>query len=179
MRAGQLLPIMWQFHASVAVAGMTAGSIASASDLICCWSSSSASRSSGVDSLMEISGGGGGIFLVSSSENSDPHTLLVVLVVFLRLPFGAGSRFGVVRLYVTVRVTTLRTLTDLLQALRGVAIVSNILLEGFDQSAGEKGEYSADVTPDMAVLGDGPVPGEKIGECCCGILSRLSDALRC
>lgn len=128
---------------------------------------------------MEISGGGGGILLISSSENSDPQTLLVVLVVFLRLPFGAGSRFGVVRLYVTVLVTTLLTLTDLLQALRGVAIVSNILLEGFDQSAGEKGEYRADVTPDMAVLGDGPVPGEKIGECCCGILSRLSDALLC
>jgi len=127
--------------------------------------------------LIEISGGGGGIFLVSSSDNSDPHTLLVVLVVFLRLPFGAGSRFGVVRLYVTVLVTTLRTLTDLLQALRGVAIVSNILAEEFDQSAGEKGEYNALVTPDIAVLGDGPVTGEKIGECCCGILSLFSDAL--
>lgn len=161
-----------------------AGSTGSGSFLICCSrlrSSSSASRSSGVDSLIEINGGGGGIFFTSSSVSDGilPHILLVVLVVFLRLPLGAGSRFGVVRLYVTVLVTTLRTLTGLEQALRGVVIESNILLDGFDQSAGEKGEYSALAIPDMAVLGEGPLPGEKMGECCCGILSLLRDARLC
>lgn len=54
--------------------------------------------------------------LPSSSDTTDE----VALAVFLLLPFGAGSRFGVVRLYVTVLVTTLRTLTGLLTALRGV-----------------------------------------------------------
>lgn len=103
------------------------------------------SASSGVDSLIEMSGGGG-ILSTSSSDDASAvllRILLVVLVlaVFLLLPRGAGSRFGVARLYVTVLVTTLRTLTALGQALRGVDIVSNIRLE--DQSAGEKGEYNA------------------------------------
>lgn len=123
------------------------------------------STSSGVDSLIEMSGGGG-IFSTSSSDEASAvllRTLLVVLVVFLLLPRGAGSRFGVVRLYVTVRVTTLLTLTALGQALRGVASVSNILLE--DQSAGEKGEYKALCALDSPVRGDGPVVGENIGEC--------------
>lgn len=69
----------------------------------------------------------------------------------------------------TVLVTTLRTLTGLEQALRGVVTASNIRLEL--QSAGENGEYSALVTPDSAVRGEGPVVGEKMGECCWGILS--------
>lgn len=98
--------------------------------------------SSGVDSLIEINGGGGGILWSASSSDETSavvlRTLLAVLAIFLRLPFGAGSRLGVVRLYVTVRVTTLLTLTGFEQALRGVARVSNMRLEL--QSAGEKGE---------------------------------------
>lgn len=149
--------------------GTEAGMIATGSDLI---DSDLISIPSGVDSLMEISGGGG-IFSVSSSEEMSAvvlRTLLATLSVFRRLPLGAGSRCGAVRLYVTVLVTTLRTLTFFGQALRGVVIVSNILLEL--QSAGENGEYSALCTPDMAVRGEGPVVGEKIGEWACGILSR-------
>lgn len=137
-----------------------AGTIVSGSDFIL-----SDSASSGVDSLIEMRGGGG-IFSTSSSEDVDTVLLLrilhVVLAVFLLLPLGAGSRFGVARLYVTVLVTTLRTLTALGQALRGVAMVSNILLE--DQSAGEKGEYRALWALESPVLGDGPVVGEKMGE---------------
>lgn len=131
------------------------------------------SASSGVDSLIEMSGGGG-IFSTSSSDEASAvllRILLVVLAVFLLLPRGAGSRFGVARLYVTVRVTTLLTLTALGQALRGV-IISNILLE--DQSAGEKGEYKALWALGSPVLGEGPVVGENIGECLWGILSLLS-----
>lgn len=127
-------------YASVAVAGIAVGTITSGSvfTLFC-------SSSSGVDSLIEMSGGGG-IFSISSSEQEVETVLLLltlpaVLLVFLRLPLGAGSRLGVVRLYVTVLVTTLRTLTGLGQALRGVASVSNVLL--VDQSAGENGEYRA------------------------------------
>lgn len=101
-----------------------------------------AASSSGVDSLIDINGGGGILsFSMSSSDEISAVvllTLLVVLAVFLRFPFGAGSRFGVVRLYVTVLVTTLRTLTGFGQADLGVVIDSNILLEL--QSAGEKGE---------------------------------------
>lgn len=103
------------------------------------------SASSGVDSLIEMRGGGG-IFSTSSSEEVDTvlvlRTLPAVLAVFLLFPLGAGSRFGVARLYVTVLVTTLRTLTAFGQALRGVASVSHVLLVE-DQSAGEKGEYKA------------------------------------
>ena len=98
------------------------------------------SISSGVDSLIDINGGGG-IFSDSSSDDMSAvvlRTLLATLSVFRRLPRGAGSRFGVVRLYVTVLVTTLRTLTGLEQALRGVVIVSKIRFEL--QSAGENGE---------------------------------------
>lgn len=122
------------------------------------------SASSGVDSLIEMSGGGG-IFSTSSSDEASAvllRMLLVVLAVFLLLPRGAGSRFGVALLYVTVRVTTLLTLTALGQALRGVVIVSNILLE--DQSAGEKGEYKALWALGKPVRGDAPVVGENIGE---------------
>lgn len=143
-------------------AGTEVGAMVSISVLIV---SDFISTSSGVDSLIEIRGGGG-IFSVSSSDDKSAVVLLILLAalsVFRRLPFGAGSRFGVVRLYVTVLVTTLRTLTGFGQALRGVVIVSNIRLEL--QSAGENGEYSALWTPDMAVLGDGPVVGENMGEC--------------
>lgn len=159
------------YYASVAVAMIAIGTHVSGSDLI---GSGVASFSSGVDSLIEIKGGGG-IFSVSSSDDASAvvlRTLLVVLSVFLRLPLGAGSRFGVERLYVTVLVTTLLTLTGFGQALRGVVIVSNIRLEL--QSAGENGEYKALCTPDIAVRGDGPVVGEKMGEYCCGILNLCS-----
>lgn len=99
--------------------------------------------SSGVDSLIDIIGGGGMLlsFSVSSPDEISAVVLLTLLVVlfgFLRFPLGAGSRFGVVRLYVTVRVTTLLTLTGFGHAERGVVIDSNILLEL--QSAGENGE---------------------------------------
>lgn len=124
-------------YTSVDVAGTAVGMIVSGSSLIFL-----ASISSGVDSLIEINGGGG-IFSFSTSSSDDASavvllTLLVVLSVFLRLPFGAGSRLGVVLLYVTVLVTTLLTLTGLGQADRGVVIDSNMRLEL--QSAGEKGE---------------------------------------
>lgn len=61
---------------------------------------------------------------------------------FLRLPFGAGSRG--VRVYVTVLVTTWRTLTERWQPDRGVRGDSCIraLLSRY-QSAGEKGERMA------------------------------------
>lgn len=123
------------------------------------------SDSSGVDSLIEMRGGGG-IFSTSSSEEPSTVLLLTLLVVlvFLLLPRGAGSRFNGVRLYMTVLVTTLLTLTGFEQALRGVVIDSNVRLD--DQSAGEKGEYRALCAPDNAVRGEGPVAvvGEKIGE---------------
>lgn len=85
--------------------------------------------------MLGIIGGGGGIFFVSSSL----VTLAVLLAqslppmlpsIFLRFPFGAGSRLGVVLLYVTVRVTAYRTLTGLLHAERGVvAMLSNTRLD--------------------------------------------------
>jgi len=124
-----------EYHASATVAGIADGFIVSGSDF------NATCSSSGVDSLIEINGGGGGILCsASSSEESAVvlRTLLAVLVVFLRFPFGAGSRFGVVRLYVTVLVTTLLTLTGFEQALLGVARDSNMRLEL--QSAGENGE---------------------------------------
>lgn len=132
-------------HASAAVAGMAVGMMVSGSDFTLLVSASaSAAASSGVDSLIEMSGGGG-IFSTSSSDVLPAVLMLrmlpAVLAVFLLLPLGAGSRFGVALLYVTVLVTTLRTLTGLGQALRGVVIDSNILLEV--QSAGENGEYRA------------------------------------
>lgn len=57
---------------------------------------------SGVNSLNPVVGGGG-IFLVSSSvvmDTDEPllRSLLAMLSVLLRLPFGAGSRLGVFRL---------------------------------------------------------------------------------
>ena len=84
---------------------------------------------------------------------------------FRFLPFGAGSSGGD-RLYVTVRVTTDRTLTGLLHALRGV---SKYLREALSrlQSAGEKGEYArpAEETLLKPVRGEGPhVVGEYAGE---------------
>lgn len=93
---------------------------------------------------------GGGMSIVSS---------------FRFLPFGAGSSGGD-RLYVTVRVTTDRTLTGLLHALRGV---SKYLREALSrlQSAGEKGEYArpAEETLLKPVRGEGPhVVGEYAGE---------------
>jgi hypothetical protein len=54
------------------------------------------------------------------------------------LPLGAGSRGGD-RLYVTVLVTTDRTLTGLVHALLGVSKNRRVALSQF-QSAGEKGE---------------------------------------
>lgn len=139
----------------------------------------SSSSSSGVDSLIEIIGGGGGILFDSSSVVAAEDTLvalllspLAMLVVFLLLPLGAGSRFGVVRLYMNVRFTTSRTVTGLLHALLGV-VGSN--MRAAVQSAGEKGEYKAlgRLAIDNAVRGVGPVAvaGEKVGECRVGILS--------
>jgi hypothetical protein len=57
---------------------------------------------------------------------------------FLRLPFGAGSSGGD-RLYVTVLVTTDRTLTGLEHALRGGSKCFLVALSKL-QSAGEYGE---------------------------------------
>jgi hypothetical protein len=54
------------------------------------------------------------------------------------LPFGAGSRGGD-RLYVTVLVTTDRTLTGLVHALLGASKNRRVALSQV-QSAGEKGE---------------------------------------
>jgi hypothetical protein len=70
---------------------------------------------------------GGGISLASS--------------IFRRLPFGAGSSGGDL-LYVTVRVTTERTLTGLLQALRGASKYFREALSKL-HSAGENGEKTA------------------------------------
>lgn len=53
-------------------------------------------------------------------------------------PFGAGSKGGD-RLYVTVLVTTDRTLTGLLHALRGASKYLRVALSKL-QSAGENGE---------------------------------------
>jgi len=123
-------------HAPAAAAGIAEGIIVSGSVL------GATCSSSGVDSLIEINGGGGGILCAASSSDDISavvlRILLAVLAVFLRFPLGAGSRFGVVRLYVTVLVTTLLTLTGFEHALLGVVIDSNMRLEL--QSAGEKGE---------------------------------------
>ena len=80
------------------------------------------------------------------------------------LPFGAGSRGGD-RLYVTVLVTTDRTLTGLVVALLGASKNRRVALSQF-QSAGENGEYIPPVLiPLMAVRGEGPhVEGENAGE---------------
>lgn len=85
--------------------------------------------------------------------------------IFRLLPFGAGSSGGD-RLYVTVLVTTERTLTGLLQALRGASKYRREALSRL-QSAGEKGEYMA--LPEgrllKVVLGEGPhVLEEHAGE---------------
>ena len=86
---------------------------------------------------------------------------------FLFLPFGAGSKGGVL-LYVTVLVTTDLTLTGLTQALRGSNILCPLLSKF--QSAGEKGDR---VNEELrALLGDGATPGDQVGEG--GIRSRLS-----
>lgn len=70
---------------------------------------------------------------------------------FRFLPLGAGSRG--VRLYVTVRVTTDRTLTGRTQALRGASKYRCPLLSRF-QSAGEKGERAR-----LALMGEWALPG--------------------
>lgn len=85
-------------HASVVAAGMAAGMIVSGSVFTL-----SVSASSGVDSLIEMRGGGG-ILSFSTSSSEEVEIVLVlrmlpaVLAVFLLLPLGAGSRFGVARL---------------------------------------------------------------------------------
>jgi hypothetical protein len=71
----------------------------------------------------DVSRGGGGISVPSSLRF---------------LPFGAGSRGGE-RLYVTVLVTTDRTLTGFVHALLGASKNRRVALSQF-QSAGEKGE---------------------------------------
>ena len=84
---------------------------------------------------------------------------------FRFLPFGAGSSGGD-RLYVTVLVTTDRTLTGLLQALRGGSKNLRVALS-MVQSAGENGEYTAlaDGRLLSVVRGEGPhVLGEYAGE---------------
>jgi len=79
------------------------------------------------DALMAIGSfdmiGGGGISVASSLRF---------------LPLGAGSRGGD-RLYVTVLVTTDRTLTGLVEALFGASKYRRVALSQ-PQSAGEKGE---------------------------------------
>lgn len=85
-------------HASVVADGMAAGMIVSGSVFTL-----SVSASSGVDSLIEMRGGGG-ILSFSTSSSEEVEIVLVlrmlpaVLAVFLLLPLGAGSRFGVARL---------------------------------------------------------------------------------
>jgi len=84
------------------------------------------------------------------------------------LPFGAGSKAGV-RLYVTVLVTTERTLTGCVTALLGASKYRRVALS-IDQSAGENGENIM-LFALIPVLGLGPqVLGEYAGDC--GIRSR-------
>jgi hypothetical protein len=90
---------------------------------------------------------------------------------FRFLPLGAGSR--AVLLYVTVLVTTDRTLTGRMQPLLGASKYLCPLLSRF-QSAGENGER-----PMLALIGDGALPGVWSGAECkgdCGIRSRLKPA---
>jgi hypothetical protein len=77
---------------------------------------------------------------------------------FLFLPFGAGSSGGVL-LYVTVLVTTDRTLTGRTQALLGVSKYLVPLLSRA-QSEGENGDRMALIE---ALRGES-VPGEQRGE---------------
>lgn len=84
------------YQHSAAVVGIAVGTIGSGSDFVI-------GSSSGVDSLMAINGVGGGGILCSESSSDETsavvlRTLLAALFDFLRLPRGAGSRFGVVRL---------------------------------------------------------------------------------
>lgn len=79
-------------------------------------------------------------------------------LIFLFLPFGAGSSGGVL-LYVTVLVTTDRTLTGRTQALLGVSKYLVPLLSRA-QSAGEKGDRIALIE---ALRGES-LPGEQRGE---------------
>jgi hypothetical protein len=65
---------------------------------------------------------------------------------FLLLPLGGGSKC--VRLYVTVRVTTCRTLTAFPPALRGVSI------HRIFQSEGEKGECRVRALRGESVIGE-------------------------
>lgn len=87
-----------------------------------------------------------------------------LLEIFLLLPFGAGSRLGVVLLYVTVLVTTLLTLTGLLTALRGVLMKSK--LPRPVHSAGENGAAEYIMDPLRDEYGVRAVTGEcaEIGE---------------
>lgn len=66
--------------------------------------------------------------------------------VLRRFPFGGGSRC--VRLYVTVLVTTCRTLTGLPPALRGVSIYRIF------QSEGENGDRIVRALPGDSVPGE-------------------------
>lgn len=65
---------------------------------------------------------------------------------FLLLPLGGGSRC--VRLYVTVRVTTCRTLTDFPPALLGVS------MHRIFQSDGENGECTVRALRGESVIGE-------------------------
>lgn len=104
-----------------------------------------------VAALVTIAAGGGGVNDVS--------------LTFLFLPFGAGSRGGVL-LYVTVLVTTDRTLTGRIEALLGVSKHLCPLLSSA-HSEGENGERMA-LT--VALRGES-VPGEQRGDG--GIRNRL------
>jgi len=96
--------------------------------------------------------GGGGISRCSS---------------FLFLPFGAGSKGGVL-LYVTVLVTTDRTLTGRLQPVRGASKKYLLPDPSRPQSAGENGDRAL-IRP---LLDDVAVPGEYAGDC--GIFRRCN-----
>ena len=94
-----------------------------------------------------VAGDGGGFMAPSSS--------------FRFLPLGAGSRGGDL-LYVTVLVTTDRTLTGLGHALRGGSKRDLVALS-MVQSAGEKGENN--IEPDgrlLIVRGEGPLVAEDV-----------------
>lgn len=90
-------------------------------------------------------------------------------LIFLFLPFGAGSNG--VRLYTTVLVTTERTLTGRVQALRGASKYRWPVLSRF-QSAGEKGDRAI-VALDRAALEMFALLGESADRGDCGIFKRL------
>jgi hypothetical protein len=122
-----------------------------------------------VGESISVEGKSEGLIVVRSFEVGGGGISIASILRFL--PLGAGSNGGD-RLYVTVLVTTDRTLTGLGHALRGASKKRRVALSQL-QSAGENGEYMPPVLmPLMAVRGEGPqVDGENAGEC--GIRSRL------